>query len=185
MVDKETVSDWGICLSRHLQVLVAFFPNCFPPNHVAMLEQDHFMVGYPNILKQWWPPLRPAHRKRLIPTTFRLQGKQRRKTPWSYPKAHKTKQLITLLNQELLVSSPCRSSKGTSQYLKCPPHTWHTWKRKAPERMRKWKVKTLTVSMGLLKFSWCTLQGSRRMPKWKRSTVIIAVAQSTLSATVH
>ena len=30
MVDKETVSDWGVCLSRHLQVLAASFPNCFP-----------------------------------------------------------------------------------------------------------------------------------------------------------
>ena len=31
MVDKETVSDWGVHLSRHLQVLVASFPNPFPP----------------------------------------------------------------------------------------------------------------------------------------------------------
>ena len=30
MVDKETVLDWGVCLSRHLQVLAASFPNCFP-----------------------------------------------------------------------------------------------------------------------------------------------------------
>ena len=32
MVDKETVSDWDICLLRHLQVLAALFPECFPPN---------------------------------------------------------------------------------------------------------------------------------------------------------
>ena len=32
MADKETVSDWGIHLSRHLQDLVASFPNCFPPD---------------------------------------------------------------------------------------------------------------------------------------------------------
>ena len=32
MVDKETVSDWGVCLSRHLQVLAASFPDCFPLN---------------------------------------------------------------------------------------------------------------------------------------------------------
>ena len=38
MVDKETISDWGICLSRHLQVLAASFPNCFPPNCVAKLK---------------------------------------------------------------------------------------------------------------------------------------------------
>ena len=38
MVDKETISDWGICLLRHLQVLAASFPDCFPPNHVAELK---------------------------------------------------------------------------------------------------------------------------------------------------
>ena len=27
MVDKETVSDWGVHLSRHLQVLAASFPD--------------------------------------------------------------------------------------------------------------------------------------------------------------
>ena len=30
--DKETVSDWGVCLSRHLQVLAASFPDHFPPD---------------------------------------------------------------------------------------------------------------------------------------------------------
>ena len=38
MVDKETISDWGIHLSRHLQVLAASFPDHFPPNHVAELK---------------------------------------------------------------------------------------------------------------------------------------------------
>ena len=32
MADKETVSDWGVCLLRHLQVLAASFPDCFPPD---------------------------------------------------------------------------------------------------------------------------------------------------------
>ena len=27
MADKETVLDWGVCLSQHLQILVASFPN--------------------------------------------------------------------------------------------------------------------------------------------------------------
>ena len=30
MADKETVSDWGVCLPRHLQILAASFPDCFP-----------------------------------------------------------------------------------------------------------------------------------------------------------
>ena len=35
MADKETVLDWGIHLSRHLQVLAASFPDHFPPDHVS------------------------------------------------------------------------------------------------------------------------------------------------------
>ena len=27
MADKETVLDWGVCLSQHLQILAASFPN--------------------------------------------------------------------------------------------------------------------------------------------------------------
>ena len=31
MADKETVLDWGVHLLRHLQILAASFPDCFPP----------------------------------------------------------------------------------------------------------------------------------------------------------
>ena len=51
MADKEIVSNRGICLSRHLQVLAASFPDCFPPNHVAELKQDCFYVRLPKRLK--------------------------------------------------------------------------------------------------------------------------------------
>ena len=45
MADKETVLDWGVCLSRHLQILAASFPDCFPPDRVAELKRDHFYGG--------------------------------------------------------------------------------------------------------------------------------------------
>ena len=51
MVDKETVLDWGVCLSRHLQVLAASFPDCFPPDLVAELKRDHLYGGLPKCLK--------------------------------------------------------------------------------------------------------------------------------------
>ena len=38
MEDKETISDWGVCLSRHLPVLAASFPDHFPPNCIAELK---------------------------------------------------------------------------------------------------------------------------------------------------
>ena len=47
MADKETVSDWGVCLSRHLQILVVSFPDHFPLDHVAELKRDRFYGGLP------------------------------------------------------------------------------------------------------------------------------------------
>ena len=35
MADKETVLDLGVHLSKHLQILAASFPHCFPLDHVA------------------------------------------------------------------------------------------------------------------------------------------------------
>ena len=51
MADKETVSDWGDCLSQHLQILAASFPNQFPPECVAELNRDQFYGGLPKRLK--------------------------------------------------------------------------------------------------------------------------------------
>ena len=51
MTDKETVSDWGVCLSRHLQILAASFLDHFPPDCVAELKRDHFYGGLPKQLK--------------------------------------------------------------------------------------------------------------------------------------
>ena len=51
MADKETVSDWGVCLSQHLQILAASFPDWFPPDHVAKLKRDCFYGRLPKRLK--------------------------------------------------------------------------------------------------------------------------------------
>ena len=47
MTDKETVSDWGVCLSRYLQILAVSFPDHFPSDCVAELKRDCFYVGLP------------------------------------------------------------------------------------------------------------------------------------------
>ena len=47
MADKETVLDWGTCLSRHLQILAASFPDCFPPDRVVELKRDCFYGRLP------------------------------------------------------------------------------------------------------------------------------------------
>ena len=47
MAVKETVSDWEVHLSRHLQILAASFPDHFPPERVAELKRDCFCGGLP------------------------------------------------------------------------------------------------------------------------------------------
>ena len=51
MVDKETVLDWGVYLSRHLLILAASFPECFPPDCMAELKHDRFYSSLPKHLK--------------------------------------------------------------------------------------------------------------------------------------
>ena len=51
MDDKETMLDWGVHLSRHLQILAASFPDCFPPDCVAELKRDCFYGRLPKQLK--------------------------------------------------------------------------------------------------------------------------------------
>ena len=79
MGEKETMSDWGVCLSRHLQVLTALFPDRFPPGRVAKLKQDHFYGGLPKELKAMVAHLKATPMKRLIQTTFMQHEKLRRK----------------------------------------------------------------------------------------------------------
>ena len=51
MGKNKTMPDWGVCLLRHLQILVASFQECFPPDQVAELKHDCFHGGLPKWLK--------------------------------------------------------------------------------------------------------------------------------------
>ena len=50
MGEKETVSDWGVHLSRHLQMFAVSFPEHFPLDHIAKLKHDCFYGGLPKWL---------------------------------------------------------------------------------------------------------------------------------------
>ena len=79
MLDKETISDWGVHLSRYLQVLAASFPECFPPNWVAELKRP-LLWQTPQALKSndGLPEGRSAGKDLLwLPKGF-LGGRERR-----------------------------------------------------------------------------------------------------------
>ena len=51
MANKTMVSDWGVHLLRHLQILAASFPERVLLDQVAELKWDHFYSGLPTWLK--------------------------------------------------------------------------------------------------------------------------------------
>ena len=64
MGEKETVSDWRLHLSRHLQVLIASFPEHFPLDHIAKLKHDCFYGGLPKRVKAMMAYLKASSNKR-------------------------------------------------------------------------------------------------------------------------
>ena len=48
---KRRLSEWGVHLSRHCQILAISFPEHFPPDHVTELKCDHLYGGLPKWLK--------------------------------------------------------------------------------------------------------------------------------------
>ena len=72
MADKETVSDWGVCLSRHLQILAASFPDHFLPDHVAELKRDHFYGGLSKWLKAMVAYLKAGPQVRMYSDYLRV-----------------------------------------------------------------------------------------------------------------
>ena len=79
MADKETMLDWGIHLSRHLQVLAASFPDHFLPDHVAELKRDCFYGRLPRQLKVMVAYLKVGLQVRTYSDYLRPPGRLRRK----------------------------------------------------------------------------------------------------------
>ena len=74
MVDKETAPDWGVCFSKHLQVLATSFPDYFYPDCLAELNRDHFYGGLPKQLKVMVAYLKVGLQVRLYSDYLRVTG---------------------------------------------------------------------------------------------------------------
>ena len=103
MTDKETVSDWGVCLSRHLQILAASFPDCFPPDHVAELKRDHFYGGLPKQLKAMVAYLKAGPQVRTYSDYLRAAREAEKEDSFRVPGS---KWLMVHPNQGPLASFP-------------------------------------------------------------------------------
>ena len=94
MADKETVSDWIICLSRHLQVLAASFPDHFPPDCVAELKRDHFYSRLPKQLKVMVAYLKVGLQVRMYSDYLRTAREAEKEDSIELPEAPEPKLLM-------------------------------------------------------------------------------------------
>ena len=120
MADKETVLDWGICLSRYLQVLATSFPHHFPPDHVAELKRDCFYGGLPKQLKVMVAYLKVGPQVRTYSDYLRATREAEREDSMELPQSSRTQTPDGPPNQGLLASSPLRKLKGNQPLLKKP-----------------------------------------------------------------
>ena len=74
IAEKETVSEWRVCLSRHLQILMASLLELFPPDCVAKLKCDGFYSRLPKWLKAMVAYLKAISNGKMY-SIFKLQGR--------------------------------------------------------------------------------------------------------------
>ena len=120
MADKKTVLYWGICLLRHLQVLAASFPECFPPDCMAELKCDCFYGRLPKCLKAMVAYLKASLQEKNC-SNYLQAAKEAEKedsmelsqSPWSQTTNNTAKASMT-------GSFPLWKLKGTQPALKIP-----------------------------------------------------------------
>ena len=120
MADKETVSDWGVHLLRHLQVLVASFPNHFPPDQVAELKRDHFYGRLPKQLKVMVAYLKVGLQVRTYSYYLRAAQEAKKEESIELPWGPRTQVTNTPPKPRATSFFPLRKLKGNWPILKKP-----------------------------------------------------------------
>ena len=114
MADKETVLDWGVHLSRHLQVLAASFPNHFPPDQVTELKRDHFYGRLPKWLKVMVAYLKVGLQVRTYSDYLRATWEAEKEDSMELPQGPKTQVTNTPPKWRATSFFPWGNSRATS-----------------------------------------------------------------------
>ena len=117
MADKETMLDWGIHLSRHLQVLAASFPDHFPSDHVAELKRDCFYGRLPKQLKAMVAYLKAGPQVRTYSDYLRAAREAEKEDSIELPQNSRT-QTANAPKQRTTSFFPLRKLKGNQPLSK-------------------------------------------------------------------
>ena len=120
MTDKETVPDSGVHLSRHLQILAASFPDCFPPDHVAELKRDHFYAGLPKQLKVMVAYLKVAPQARIYSDYLRAAREAEKEDSIELSRSSRIQMADSPSKPRTTSFFPSRKLKGNQPFSKKP-----------------------------------------------------------------
>ena len=120
MVDKETVLDWGIWLSRHLQVLAASFPDHFPPDHEAELKRDCLYGRLPKHLKVMVAYLKVGPQVRTYSDYLRATREAEKEDLINLPQSSRTQAADGPLKPRTTSFFPLRNLKANKPLQKKP-----------------------------------------------------------------
>ena len=125
MADKETVSDWGIHLSRHLQVLVASFPDHFPPDYVAELKRDCSFGRLPKQLKAMVAYLKVGPQVRTYSDYLRAARETEKEDSKDLPQSSRIQAADGPSKPRTTSFFPLRKLTGNQPLSKRPAIHWH------------------------------------------------------------
>ena len=120
MADKETVSDWGVHLSRHLQIIAASFPDCFPPEHIAKLKRDPFYRGLPKQLKAMVAYLKVGPQVRTYSDYLRAAREAEKEDLIELSRTSRTQTMDSPSKPRTTSFFPLRKLKGSQPFPKKP-----------------------------------------------------------------
>ena len=120
MANKETVSDWGVHLSRHLQILAASFPDRFPPEQVAELKRDHFYGGLPKQLKAMVAYLKVGPQVRTYSDYLRAAREAEKEDSIELSRTSRTQTTDSPSKPRTTSFFPLRKLKGSQPFPKKP-----------------------------------------------------------------
>ena len=185
MADKETVSDWGIHLSRHLQVLAASFPDHFHPDRVMGAEEGLLLWWTSQVIKSNGSlPEGGSTGENIFKLPKGHQGAEK-KDSIELPRSSRTQAADGPPNQWLLASSPWGNLRVTSHFQKSPPSDWHIWRKRRWMMVKTQRVMILVELRGWWRSSSSDWQGQQRMPKPMRNAVTIVAAPDISSIIAH
>ena len=124
-VDKETILDWGIHLSRHLWVLAASFPDLFPLDCVAELKRDHFYGGLSKQLKVMVAYLKVGLQVRTCSDYLRATHEAKKEDSVELPRDPRAQTTDNPPKPGTASFFPLRKLKGNQPLLKSLLYIWH------------------------------------------------------------